>query len=80
MINFLVSRERPVSYFATGQQVPEDIEAASRKRLASLLLGQMRRRSEETKETVSIRRRGLVGPERVGRSSGDVPEVDGGFP
>ena len=30
----------PLSYFATGQRVPEDLEAASPDRLASLLLGE----------------------------------------
>ena len=29
----------PVSYLTTGQAVPDDIEAASRKRLARLILG-----------------------------------------
>jgi len=43
MINFLISRHKPVSYFTTGQQVPEDIEAASRKRLASLILSKVKR-------------------------------------
>ncbi len=38
MVNFLLSRPRPLSYFATGQRVPEDIEPANRKRLAALLL------------------------------------------
>jgi flagellar biosynthesis protein FlhF len=42
MINFLISREKPVSYLTTGQEVPEDIERASRKKLASLLLTRMR--------------------------------------
>ena len=42
MVNFLVSREKPVSYFTTGQQVPEDIEAASRKKLATLILAGMK--------------------------------------
>ena len=41
VINFLISRRKPVSFFTTGQQVPEDIELASKKRLASLLLGGM---------------------------------------
>ena len=41
MINFLISRDKPVSYFTAGQQVPEDIEVASKKRLASLLLAGM---------------------------------------
>ncbi len=39
MLNFLATRRKPVSYFTTGQQVPEDIEAATRKRLAKLMLG-----------------------------------------
>lgn len=38
MLNFMISRGRSVSYFTTGQRVPEDIEKASRKRLAKLLL------------------------------------------
>ena len=45
MINFLISKEKPVSFFTTGQQVPEDIEIASKKKLASLLLSGIR---EET--------------------------------
>ncbi|MBW2609909.1 MAG: flagellar biosynthesis protein FlhF [Deltaproteobacteria bacterium] len=42
MINFLISRQKPVTYFTTGQHVPEDIEIASRKKLASLLLAGIR--------------------------------------
>ncbi|MFO7783481.1 MAG: flagellar biosynthesis protein FlhF [Thermodesulfobacteriota bacterium] len=42
MLNFLVSRRKPVSYFTTGQKVPEDIEKATRKRLAKLLLGMLK--------------------------------------
>lgn len=38
VINFLISRPRPLSYLTTGQRVPEDIEPASRKRLASMIL------------------------------------------
>ncbi len=38
IMNFLISRPRPVSYVTTGQRVPEDIEPASRKRLATILL------------------------------------------
>lgn len=41
IINFLISRDKPVSFFTTGQQVPEDIEFASKKRLAKLLLNGM---------------------------------------
>ena len=39
MLNFLAAGRKPVSYFTTGQQVPEDIEVATRKRLARLMLG-----------------------------------------
>lgn len=42
MINFLLTRQKPVSYFTAGQNVPEDIETASRKKLATLLLAGMR--------------------------------------
>jgi flagellar biosynthesis protein FlhF len=45
MINFLISKEKPVSYFATGQQVPEDIEIASKKKMASFLLSGIREES-----------------------------------
>lgn len=41
MINFLISKQKPVSYFTTGQQVPEDIEIASKKKMASFLLAGM---------------------------------------
>ncbi|MCJ7618046.1 MAG: hypothetical protein MUO43_16070 [Desulfobacterales bacterium] len=46
MINFLISKQKPVSYFTTGQQVPEDIEIASKKKLATLLLAGMREMSK----------------------------------
>ena len=46
MINFLISQRKPVSYFSTGQQVPEDIEIASRKKLATLILSKMKQISE----------------------------------
>lgn len=42
MLNFLLSCRRPVSYLTTGQQVPEDIEIASKKKLAALLLNSMK--------------------------------------
>jgi len=42
MINFLISSQKPVSYFTTGQQVPDDMEKATRKRLARLMLGMPR--------------------------------------
>lgn len=38
MVNFLLCQSRPVSYFTTGQQVPEDLEPASKKRLARMIL------------------------------------------
>ncbi len=42
MINFLLTRQKPVSYFTAGQNVPEDIETATRKKLATFLLAGMR--------------------------------------
>lgn len=42
MINFLLTRQKPVSYFTAGQNVPDDIETASRKKLAIFLLAGMR--------------------------------------
>ncbi|MBW2015426.1 MAG: hypothetical protein JRJ01_01080 [Deltaproteobacteria bacterium] len=42
MINFLITRGKPVSYFTAGQQVPEDIEVATKRKLASLILASMR--------------------------------------
>lgn len=42
MINFLLTQQKPVSYFTAGQNVPEDIETASRKKLATFLLAGMR--------------------------------------
>jgi flagellar biosynthesis protein FlhF len=52
MVNFLISRHKPVSYFTTGQQVPEDIEVASKKRLASLLLARMQTLAENPTDEV----------------------------
>ena len=42
MFNFLLSKEKPLSYVTTGQQVPEDIEVASKKKLATILLTRMK--------------------------------------
>ncbi|RPI72607.1 MAG: AAA family ATPase, partial [Desulfobacteraceae bacterium] len=42
MLNFLLCCRRPVAYLTTGQQVPEDIEMASKKKLAALLLNSMK--------------------------------------
>ncbi|NLD38264.1 MAG: hypothetical protein GX654_15485 [Desulfatiglans sp.] len=47
MINFLILKEKPVSYFTTGQQVPEDIELASRKKMASILLSGIKEKSHK---------------------------------
>lgn len=54
MINFLISREKPVSYFSTGQHVPDDIEKATKKKVASLLLAKMRRGAEKLHKEVSV--------------------------
>jgi flagellar biosynthesis protein FlhF len=42
LVNLLLSQPRPLSYLTTGQRVPEDIEPASKKRLAALLLRRQR--------------------------------------
>jgi flagellar biosynthesis protein FlhF len=41
VINLLIARPRPLSYFTTGQRVPEDIEAATPRRLATMILGRI---------------------------------------
>ncbi|MBW1765906.1 MAG: flagellar biosynthesis protein FlhF [Deltaproteobacteria bacterium] len=46
MVNFLITRQKPVSYFTFGQQVPDDIEVASRKKLAALILSGMKKKTE----------------------------------
>ncbi|MCF8061412.1 MAG: hypothetical protein K9M82_02750, partial [Deltaproteobacteria bacterium] len=48
MLNFLAAGRKPVSYFTTGQQVPEDIEVATRKRLAKLMLGKSKTAARST--------------------------------
>ena len=40
IINQLLKVKKPLSYFTTGQKVPEDIEVATKKRIVSLLLGE----------------------------------------
>jgi flagellar biosynthesis protein FlhF len=39
IFNESVRTGKPLSFFATGQRIPEDLEAASRSRLAELILG-----------------------------------------
>jgi flagellar biosynthesis protein FlhF len=53
MVNFLLSRPRPLSYFATGQRVPEDIEPANKERLATLLLQRCRHRVTSADRSVT---------------------------
>ncbi len=52
MINFLITKQKPVSYFTTGQQVPEDIEIASRKKLAGFLLAGMEEMNNSYKKGI----------------------------
>ncbi len=47
MLNFLLSRQRPISYFTMGQRVPEDIERATRRRMAEWILKRKRRVEHE---------------------------------
>jgi flagellar biosynthesis protein FlhF len=42
LLNILLDFDRPVSFIATGQNVPNDIEVASGMRLAEMLLGEER--------------------------------------
>ncbi len=53
MINFLIRRDKPVSYFTAGQQVPEDIEVASKKKIASLILAGMREMATNSRNEVN---------------------------
>ena len=53
MINFLITRDKPVSYFTAGQQVPEDIEVASKKKLASLMINRMHEAVENSMNEVN---------------------------
>jgi flagellar biosynthesis protein FlhF len=38
ILNEAVRTSKPLSFFATGQRIPEDLEAVSRSRLAELIL------------------------------------------
>ena len=38
MINFLLTKQQPLAYVTTGQQVPEDIALPTKKTLASMVL------------------------------------------
>ena len=40
LFNQLSGTKKPLAYFTTGQQVPEDIEVATQERIVSLLLGE----------------------------------------
>jgi flagellar biosynthesis protein FlhF len=65
MVNFLVAMDTPVSFFTTGQQVPEDIEPATKKRIARLILGALKNQS------VTYRN----GNEEVEYGSGNRPQI-----
>lgn len=67
MVNFLVSETRPVSFFTTGQRVPEDMERASRKRLARLMLDAVKDKAGTLKD----------GDEVAVYGSGNRPQVLG---
>jgi flagellar biosynthesis protein FlhF len=73
MVNFLVSQQKPVSYFSVGQQVPEDIEIASKKKIASMLLSELR---ENLKN--SVHRNNGYGPSN--RPSGDSQKESKAIP
>ena len=70
MVNFLVSEPRPVSFFTTGQRVPEDIERASRKRLARLMLDAVKDKTGTLKDTDEVAAYGSGNrPQVLGRGS-----------
>ena len=39
ILNEAVRTGKPLSFFATGQRIPEDLEAATKSRVAELVLG-----------------------------------------
>ena len=39
ILNEAARTGKPLSFFTTGQRIPEDLEAATKKRLAELVLG-----------------------------------------
>jgi flagellar biosynthesis protein FlhF len=41
LYNQLIRSKHPLSYMTTGQRVPEDIELATKVRMANLVLGQI---------------------------------------
>ncbi len=70
MINFLASADQPVSYFTTGQQVPEDIESATKKRLAGLMLGSLNGKAAFTRNNNEVGEHGSGNrPKVLGRGS-----------
>lgn len=70
MVNFLVSEPGPVSFFTTGQRVPEDIEKASRKRLARLMLDAVKDKAGTLKNTDEVAAYGSGNrPQVLGRGS-----------
>jgi len=46
ILNESVRTGKPLSFFTAGQRIPEDLEAASRGRLADLILGGQSRRDQ----------------------------------
>jgi len=73
MLNFLLSMDVPAAYFTTGQQVPEDIEPATRKRIAQLILSGLKNQigiscnSDEVAEYGSGNRPQVLGRGLYGR-------------
>jgi len=70
MVNFLVSDPRPVSFFTTGQRVPEDMERASRKRLARLMLDTVKDKAGTLNDSNEVEAYGSgIRPQVLGRGS-----------
>lgn len=70
MVNFLVAQNTPVSFFTTGQQVPEDIEPATKKRIAKLILGALKNQTGFNRNGDEVVENGSGnGPQILGRGS-----------
>ena len=53
ILNEAVRSERPLSFFGTGQRIPEDLEPAASRRVADLVLGGARNEREPAERTAA---------------------------
>lgn len=68
LLNLMVRSRVPVSYLASGQDVPEDIEVATLERVAGLVVGGENRESFLVSAPAEIVRRGKLPDERTSGS------------